>query len=70
MFPYAVTRVAITFRTSDLAGRRWFSQRNLLAEALAGVRAYFKELAAKVRGFLAEEKLREIVLGCREYLWG
>lgn len=34
------------------------------------VRAYFKELAAKVRAFLAEEKLQEIVFGCREYLWG
>ena len=34
------------------------------------VRTYFKELAEKVRVFLAEEKLHEMVLGCREDQWG
>lgn len=34
------------------------------------VRAYFKELAPKVRVFLEAEKLEQVVLGCREYLWG
>ena len=34
------------------------------------IRAYFKELAAKVRIFLAEDKLHEIVFGCHEFLWG
>lgn len=34
------------------------------------VRAYCKELAEKVRVFLAEEKLHEMVFGCREDLWG
>jgi hypothetical protein len=34
------------------------------------VRAYFKELAAKVRLFLAEEKLHEVIFGCHEFLWG
>jgi Bacterial archaeo-eukaryotic release factor family 10 len=34
------------------------------------VRAYCKELAEKVRAFLAKEKLYEMVFGCREDLWG
>ena len=34
------------------------------------VRAYCKELAEKVRVFLANEKLHEMVFGCREDLWG
>ena len=34
------------------------------------VEAYFKELAANVREFLAEEKLQQIVFGCREDVWG
>ena len=34
------------------------------------MRTYFKELAEKVRVFLAEEKLHEMVLGCREDQWG
>jgi hypothetical protein len=34
------------------------------------VRAYCEELAAKVRVFLADEKLHEIVFGCRGDLWG
>jgi hypothetical protein len=34
------------------------------------VRAYCKDLAEKARLFLAEEKLHEMVFGCREDLWG
>jgi hypothetical protein len=34
------------------------------------VRAYLKESAEKMRVFLAEEKLHEMVFGCREDLWG
>jgi hypothetical protein len=34
------------------------------------VRGYCKELAANVGAFLAEEKLHEMVFGCREDLWG
>jgi hypothetical protein len=34
------------------------------------VKAYFKELAVKVRAFMAAEKLQQMVFGCREFLWG
>jgi hypothetical protein len=34
------------------------------------VRVYLEKLAEKVRVFLADEKLHQLVLGCREDLWG
>src|ERR1700733_3482833 len=49
---------------------RTSSEKHLEHHMEGHVRAYCKELAEKVRVFLAEEKLHEIVFGCREDLWG
>ena len=49
---------------------RTSSEKHLEHHMKGHVRAYCKELAEKVRVFLAEEKLHEMVVGCREDLWG
>src|ERR1700733_1356211 len=49
---------------------RTSSEKHLEHHMEGHVRAYCKELAEKVRVFLAEEKLHETVFGCREDLWG
>jgi hypothetical protein len=49
---------------------RTSSEKHLEHHMEGHVRAYCKELAEKVRVFLAEEKLHEMVFGCREDLWG
>jgi hypothetical protein len=52
------------------ASSRTSSEKHLEHHIEGHVRAYCKEMAEKVRVFLAEEKLHEIVFGCREDLWG
>jgi hypothetical protein len=52
------------------ASSRTSSEKHLEHHMKGHVRAYCKELAEKVRVFLAEEKLHEMVFGCREDLWG
>ncbi len=49
---------------------RTSSEKHLEHHMEGHVRAYCKELAEKVRVFLAEEKLYEMFFGCREDLWG
>ncbi len=49
---------------------RTSSEKHLEHHMEGHVRAYCNELAEKVRVFLAEEKLHEMVFGCREDLWG
>ncbi len=49
---------------------RTSSEKHLEHHMQGHVRGYGKELAEKVRVFLAEEKLHGMVFGCREDLWG
>jgi len=56
--------------TIHIRDSRSVSEKHRVHHLEEHVRAYCKELAEKVRVFLAEEKLYEMVFGCREDLWG